>query len=143
MAGKRRIIDFYGGHAVAGLGYGHPDIIRALETQAEELFFQSNAVALDGAGGGGAAAWRRSRPPGLDRVFFGNSGAEANENALRVACRVTGRARRSWRSSTASTAAPRLRPPSPGLPSASGTAFRARRSTSPSSRATTRPRPSA
>ncbi len=30
-------------------------------------------------------------PPGLDRVFFVNSGAEANENALRVACRTTGR----------------------------------------------------
>ena len=31
LGGGRRIIDFYGGHAVAGLGYGHPDIIRTIE----------------------------------------------------------------------------------------------------------------
>ena len=45
-AGQRKLIDFYGGHAVAGLGYGHPDVIRTLETQAHKLFFQGNAVAL-------------------------------------------------------------------------------------------------
>jgi acetylornithine/succinyldiaminopimelate/putrescine aminotransferase len=92
MAGGRRIIDFYGGHAVAGLGYGHPDIIRTLKTQAERLFFQSNAVALEVR----EEAARRLvafAPKGLDYVFFGNSGAEANENALRLACRVTGRSK--------------------------------------------------
>ena len=89
-AGNRKIIDFYGGHAVAGLGYGHPDILRTLETQAHKLFFQSNAVALDVR----EEAARRLvefAPPGLEFVFFANSGAEANENALRLACRVTGR----------------------------------------------------
>lgn len=92
IAGKRRIIDFYGGHAVAGLGYGHPDIVRTLETQARKLFFQSNAVALDVR----EEAARRLAgfaPAGLDLVFFVNSGAEANENALRLACRLTGRGR--------------------------------------------------
>jgi len=92
MAGGRRIIDFYGGHAVAGLGYGHPDIVRTLEAQARTLFFQSNAVALDVR----EAAARRLvdfAPAGLDLVFFANSGAEANENALRLACRLTGRGR--------------------------------------------------
>lgn len=91
-AGGRRIIDFYGGHAVAGLGYGHPDIVRTLEAQARTLFFQSNAVALDVR----EAAARRLvdfAPAGLDLVFFANSGAEANENALRLACRLTGRGR--------------------------------------------------
>jgi acetylornithine/succinyldiaminopimelate/putrescine aminotransferase len=88
--GKRRIIDFYGGHAVAGLGYAHPDLLRTLERQARTLFFQSNAVALDvrEQAGRKLAAFA---PAGLDHVFFGNSGAEANENALRLACRVTGR----------------------------------------------------
>jgi acetylornithine/succinyldiaminopimelate/putrescine aminotransferase len=89
-SGSRRVIDFYGGHAVAGLGYGHPDVIRALEAQAHRLFFQSNAVALDVR----AEAARRLAefaPDGLDQVFFANSGAEANENALRLACRLTGR----------------------------------------------------
>lgn len=92
LAGDRRIIDFYGGHAVAGLGYGHPDIVRALDTQARKLFFQSNAVALDIR----EEAARRLAgfaPAGLERVFFVNSGAEANENALRLACRITGRSR--------------------------------------------------
>jgi acetylornithine/succinyldiaminopimelate/putrescine aminotransferase len=90
MAGNRRIIDFYGGHAVAGLGYGHPDVVRTLETQARKLFFQSNAVALEVRE---EAAQRLVgfAPEGLDLVFFANSGAEANENALRLACRVTGR----------------------------------------------------
>jgi acetylornithine/succinyldiaminopimelate/putrescine aminotransferase len=88
--GGRKIIDFYGGHAVAGLGYGHPDIVRTLREQAETLFFQSNAVALD-VREDAARELARFAPAGLERVFFGNSGAEANENALRVACRVTGR----------------------------------------------------
>jgi acetylornithine/succinyldiaminopimelate/putrescine aminotransferase len=90
--GGRRVIDFYGGHAVAGLGYGHPDIIRTLESQAHKLFFQSNAVALDVR----EEAARRLvefAPAGLDYAFFANSGAEANENALRLDCRVTGRAK--------------------------------------------------
>lgn len=92
LAGKRRIIDFYGGHAVAGLGYGHPDILRALERQARQLFFQSNAVALE-VREQAARRLAAFAPPGLDTVFFGNSGAEANENALRLACRLTGRAK--------------------------------------------------
>ncbi|MCC7258770.1 MAG: aspartate aminotransferase family protein [Gammaproteobacteria bacterium] len=88
----RRIIDFYGGHAVAGLGYAHPDIVRALETQGRRLFFQSNAVALE-VREEAARRLAAFAPAGLGHVFFGNSGAEANENALRLACRVTGRGR--------------------------------------------------
>ena len=92
QAGKRKIIDFYGGHAVAALGYAHPDLLAALEKQAKTMYFQSNAVALEvrAQAGDALAAFA---PAGLDRVFFVNSGAEANENALRVACRVTGRSR--------------------------------------------------
>ena len=91
-AGKRRIIDLYGGHAVAALGHAHPDLLAALKAQAQTMYFQSNAVALDvrARAGDALAAFA---PAGLDRVFFVNSGAEANENALRVACRATGRSR--------------------------------------------------
>ncbi len=91
-AGKRRIIDLYGGHAVAALGYAHPDLLAALTAQAKTMYFQSNAVALDvrAKAGDALAAFA---PAGLNRVFFVNSGAEANENALRVACRATGRSR--------------------------------------------------
>jgi acetylornithine/succinyldiaminopimelate/putrescine aminotransferase len=90
--GERRILDLYGGHAVAVLGYGHPDLLRALEEQARTLFFQSNAIALP-ARARAADALAAFAPDGLERVFFVNSGAEANENALRLACRLTGRRR--------------------------------------------------
>ena len=42
-----RILDLYGGHAVAALGYGHPALVAAIKHQSESLLFQSNAVALE------------------------------------------------------------------------------------------------
>ncbi len=89
-AQQRRVLDLYGGHAVAGLGYAHPRLTEALLTQAQQLMFQSNAVTMrvrDEAADKLAAF----APEGLDRVFFVNSGAEANENALRLALKTTGR----------------------------------------------------
>ncbi len=89
-ADGREYLDFYGGHAVAALGYGHPRLLEALERQARTLLFQSNLVPL-------AVRERAARallgfaPDGFDRVFFVNSGAEANENALRIAFRATRR----------------------------------------------------
>ena len=91
-ADGRWLVDFYGGHAVALLGYRHPRLLAALAEAADTLFFQSNAAP--------SAVRRRAAerlaafaPAGLDRVFFVNSGAEANENALRLALRATGRTR--------------------------------------------------
>lgn len=85
----RKVLDLYGGHAVAALGYGHPRWLEALTRQAHLLCFQSNAVPLD--------VRRRAATKlanfcglGLDTVFFINSGAEANENALKLACKMTG-----------------------------------------------------
>ena len=86
----RRILDLYGGHAVAALGYGHPRLVRAIQEQSSKLLFQSNAVALD-VRADAAEQLTRVAPKGLDRVFFVNSGAEANENALRMALMATGR----------------------------------------------------
>ena len=86
----RRILDLYGGHAVAALGYGHPRLVKAITEQSNKLLFQSNAVALD-IRAEAAEKLTRVAPNGLDRVFFVNSGAEANENALRMACMTTGR----------------------------------------------------
>jgi len=86
----RRILDLYGGHAVAALGYGHPRLVDAIQEQASKLLFQSNAVALD-IRADAAEQLTRVAPPGLERVFFVNSGAEANENALRMALMSTGR----------------------------------------------------
>ncbi len=86
----RRILDLYGGHAVAALGYSHPRWLAALEAQAKSLLFQSNAVPLEVRA---RAATRLSHFAGLglDTVFFVNTGAEANENALKLALRITGR----------------------------------------------------
>jgi len=87
----RRVLDLYGGHAVAALGYGHPLWTRALSEQACALSFQSNAVPLDVRV---RAAQRLIRFSGLNfnSVFFVNSGAEANENALKMAFTITRRA---------------------------------------------------
>ena len=87
-----RYLDFYGGHAVALLGNVHPRLVAAMTEQARALFFQSNSVDL--------AVRKRAAerlvhfgPEGLTRVFFVNSGAEANENALRIAFLTTRRTR--------------------------------------------------
>ena len=88
----RRILDLYGGHAVAALGYGHPRLVDAVSGQSAKLLFQSNAVALD-IRAQAAERLIRVAPEALSRVFFVNSGAEANENALRMACVVTQRKR--------------------------------------------------
>jgi len=89
-ASGRRVLDLYGGHAVAALGYGHPGWTRALAGQAQTLNFQSNAVPL------AVRARAAARLIGFSRldfssVFFVNSGAEANENALKMAFTITGR----------------------------------------------------
>ena len=91
-ADGRRILDLYGGHAVAALGYGHPRLAKAINEQTTKLLFQSNAVALE-VRARAAEALLRVAPEELSRVFFVNSGAEANENALRMACVVTRRDR--------------------------------------------------
>ena len=67
-------------------------MLEALNDQAKKLFFQSNAMALK-VRARAAEALADFAPEGLDFVFFANSGSEANENALRIACRLTGRSR--------------------------------------------------
>jgi acetylornithine/N-succinyldiaminopimelate aminotransferase len=83
-------LDAYGGHAVAATGHCHPEVVRAVTEQAAELLFYSTAVrhpvreAL-------ADKLVELCPEPLARVFLCNSGAEANENALHLARRHTGR----------------------------------------------------
>ena len=102
-------LDVYGGHAVASTGHSHPDVVRAVAEQAEQLLFYSTAVPhpkreqL-------AEALAALCPDPLCRVFFCNSGAEANENALHLARRHTGRQtivtlRGGWHGRTAATLA--------------------------------------
>lgn len=86
----QRILDLYGGHAVAALGYGHHRLVDAISEQSAKLLFQSNAVALE-VRARAAEKLIGIAPDEISRVFFVNSGAEANENALRMACVVTQR----------------------------------------------------
>jgi acetylornithine/succinyldiaminopimelate/putrescine aminotransferase len=83
-------LDAYGGHAVASTGHSHPHVVGAIAEQAARLLFYSTAVPHP----------LRERlaerlaalcPAPLGRVFFCNSGAEANENALHLARKHTGR----------------------------------------------------
>jgi acetylornithine/N-succinyldiaminopimelate aminotransferase len=86
-----RVLDLYGGHAVAALGYDHPGFTAALTRQAHRCQFQSNAVAMAVRERAAARLVRFAQLP-LSSVFLVNSGAEANENALKIALRATGRA---------------------------------------------------
>lgn len=86
----RRWLDAYGGHAVASTGHCHPEVVQAIAAQAAKLIFYSTAVPH--AGREDLADLIASLcPDPLGRVFFCNSGAEANENALGLARKVTGR----------------------------------------------------
>ena len=83
-------LDLYGGHAVAATGHCHPAVVRAIREQAGELIFYSNVVAVP-VRARAAEAIAAQAPAPLSRVFFVNSGTEANENAMRLARRATGR----------------------------------------------------
>ena len=86
----RRILDLYGGHAVAALGYAHPGWTRAVADQAKACNFQSNAVPMD-VRARAATRLAKFAGGGYDSVLFVSSGAEANENALKMAFRMTRR----------------------------------------------------
>lgn len=85
-----RYLDLYGGHAVAATGHCHPHVVAALKQQAEELLFYSNLVYSD-VRARAAEKLAALAPAPLAKVFFCNSGTEANENAMRMARLVTGR----------------------------------------------------
>src|SRR5204862_4708386 len=80
----------YGGHAVAGSGHCHPHVVKAIREQAGELLFYSNLV-YSRARARAAEKLVSIAPKTLKKVFFCNSGTEANENAMRMARMVTGR----------------------------------------------------
>lgn len=85
-------LDFYGGHCVALTGHCHPRVAGAIAEQVHTLGFYSMAARLP-IREQAADRLAAFAPASLDRVFFVNSGAEANENALRVAAMLTGRQR--------------------------------------------------
>lgn len=75
-------LDAVSGIAVCSLGHSHPAISQALCEQSKRLIHTSNLYRVDNQEKLGEALIRLS---GMDRVFFGNSGAEANEAAIKIA----------------------------------------------------------
>ncbi len=78
----RKYLDALSGVAVCGLGHAHPDIAAAIADQAGKLLHTSNwyEIPLQA-----ELAERLCRKAGMDNVFFCNSGAEANEAAIKLA----------------------------------------------------------
>src|SRR5215813_9776081 len=85
-----RYLDLYGGHAVAGTGHCHPRVVKAIREQASRLLFYSNLVYSE-ARAQAAQKLISIAPDSLTKVFFCNSGTEANENAMRMARMATAR----------------------------------------------------
>jgi len=88
----RRYLDLYGGHAVISIGHSHPHYVERLKAQLDQIAFYSNAVQMPlqeelatklGAQSGYADY----------ALFLSNSGAEANENALKMASFHTDRSK--------------------------------------------------
>jgi acetylornithine/N-succinyldiaminopimelate aminotransferase len=88
----RRYIDLVAGIAVNSLGYSHPDIVRTICEQASRLIHVSNLYLVKEQAMA-AEALVGIAPEPLGAVMFCNSGAEANEAALKLAIKSTGRGR--------------------------------------------------
>ncbi len=80
----RRYLDALTGIAVCGLGHSHPAVAKAISEQASTLMHTSN---LYGIPNQEALADKLCELSAMDRVFFSNSGAEANEAAIKIARR--------------------------------------------------------
>lgn len=78
----KKYLDFMAGIAVSGLGYGNVELKNALKEQIDNLLHSSNLYYNTTCG---KAAEALRRVSGMDRIFFTNSGAEANEGALKAA----------------------------------------------------------
>ncbi len=80
----RAYLDFTSGIAVNALGHCHPALVEAVTDQAQTLWHMSNLYLT---GPQAQLAGRLTEACGLDRAFFCNSGAEANETAIKLARR--------------------------------------------------------
>lgn len=78
----RQYYDFLGGIAVNALGYGHPALVEAVSSQAEKLIHCSSLYYIESQA---RLAKMLAENSCADRVFFANSGAEANEGAIKLA----------------------------------------------------------
>ncbi len=86
----QRYLDMYGGHAVISIGHTHPHYIQRLKEQLDKIGFYSNSIKMPLQE---ALAEKLGRVSGKEnyQLFLCNSGAEANENALKLASFYNGR----------------------------------------------------
>lgn len=80
----KEYLDFLGGIAVSALGHKHPAIVQAIKDAAELILHTSNLYYIEPQA---RLAARLAELTGLERAFFGNSGTEANEAAIKLARR--------------------------------------------------------
>lgn len=85
-------LDFYGGHAVISIGHSHPAYVEALQKQVAKIGFYSNSVQNSLQGELARKLGEQCGYPDYS-LFLCNSGAEANENALKLASFHTGKRR--------------------------------------------------
>ena len=85
-----KYLDFYGGHAVISIGHSHPYYVKMVSEQLGNIAFYSNSVKIPMQA---TLAEKLGKLSGYTdyQLFLCNSGAEANENALKLASFVTGR----------------------------------------------------
>jgi len=83
-------LDLYGGHAVISIGHSHPTYVAKMTEQLSNIGFYSNSIII---GGQAELAEKLGRVSGYPsyQLFLTNSGAESNENALKLASFHTGR----------------------------------------------------
>ncbi|MCW1953692.1 MAG: aminotransferase class III-fold pyridoxal phosphate-dependent enzyme [Flavobacteriia bacterium] len=88
----QKYLDLYGGHAVISIGHNHPHYTAALKDQLDKISFYSNAVQNPLQQ---AYAKKLGSLSGCNnyQLFLCNSGAEANENAIKMASFITGKAK--------------------------------------------------
>lgn len=86
----KKYLDLYGGHAVISIGHNHPHFVEALKNQLDKISFYSNSVKNSMQE---QLAEKLGKLSGYThhQLFLCNSGAEANENALKLASFVNGR----------------------------------------------------
>jgi len=92
----RSYFDFYGGHCVCSTGHAHPEVAAAVAHQAKKLLFYSTAAEIPVRHEAAEALIEFANSfgnPRLASVFFCNTGSEANENALKLSAKITGRHR--------------------------------------------------
>lgn len=90
----RKIVDFISGIAVSSLGHGHPDVIKAVQEQAaRHMHVMVYGEFIQRPQARFARHLASLLPKTLERIYFVNSGTEANEAALKLAKKFTGRHR--------------------------------------------------